>query len=159
MLVTGLVQLAYLLEGLADRATTSRSEFDRDPVGRLFVWEAFVSGALGPFAPPCDPTDHTAHACDAIAAARAAHAWLGGMPPEWAYIRTVDDLTVDVDRGLDLVRTATGAPAIVDDLRAWGATVVQMRKPRPHDAARPTAHAGPEEQHDSTAPRAPVELP
>ena len=72
VLVTGLVQVAFLLDGLGDRVTTSRTEFDSDRTGRLLVWEAFVSGAMEP-APMCVGGEHSVHACDAIMAATAAH--------------------------------------------------------------------------------------
>lgn len=130
VLVTGLVQIAFLLEGLGDRVTTSRTEFDKDRAGRLLVWEAFVSGATEP-APICVGGDHSVHACDAILAATAAHDWLAGRRHPWAHVRGPDDF-VNVARCLDLVSAAVGRPAIVADLAAWDAAIIQTAKPQGH---------------------------
>lgn len=133
VLVTGLVQLAYVLEGLQSAVATSQSVFAREPSERLFVWEAFVSGSADP-APNCAGGRHTPHACDAIAAATAAHSWLTGDRPEWARVVGPSEF-VDAARGLDLVLAATGAPAIIENVAQWDAAIVQTAKPIGHRAS------------------------
>jgi hypothetical protein len=130
VLVTGLMQVAFLLDGLGDRVTTSHTVFDADRTRRLFVWEAFVSGMTEP-APICVGGQHSVHACDAILAATAAHDWLAGRQHPWAHVRGPRDF-VDVERCLDLVCAAVGRPAIVSDLVQWHAAIVQTAKPRDH---------------------------
>lgn len=128
VLVTGLTQLAYVLAELEDIATSDHRDAG-DP-GRLYVWEAFVSGSAGD-APVCplDTVDHPVHECDALVVAKAAHAWLTD-PAASDNVRTPEDF-VECDRGLDLVRAVTRHPAVAD-VSDWHVRIVQLSKPTPH---------------------------
>lgn len=129
VLVTGLVEAAYVLRRVAREVT---SDIDAAGTASLVVWEAFVSGHATDemTVPRCPGGDHGAHACDALVAAFAWHHWSTDRTLANGAVRMARDFRFGDDGvGLDLVDAMLGRPAVVTDTHAWNAAVLQLPKP------------------------------
>lgn len=129
VLVTGLVQLAYVLRD-AGRPVTSDATADQ--LEELVVWEAFVSGraTASMTRPDCPGGAHGSHACDALVAALEWHGWSAGKPLRDGQLRWARDFRYGADaHGFDIVAAVTGRAGLIADPASWNAAVLQLPKP------------------------------
>lgn len=146
VLVTGLVEAAYVLRDRSRVVTSDAASVDRS---ELVVWEAFVSGrsTAEMTVPTCPGGEHGVHACDALVAAVEWHRWSGGLALSSGAVRWARDFRFGRGGvGLDLIAAVLGRPAVVANTAEWTAAVLQLPKPlhtsetpRPNDQ-QPMGH-------------------